>query len=326
MNSAYNTEIGKDIDKAAMLLEQGLLVAIPTETVYGLAGNALNEAAVASIFETKKRPANNPLIVHIHATEQLSGIVAHTPELAYKLFEAFSPGPLTIILPKKPVVSSLVSAGQNTVAIRIPDSALTLALLRKVKFPLAAPSANTFMSISPTRPSHVQMQLGGKIPYILDGGSCKRGIESTIVGLEDDRIVVYRSGAVSETDLRSMGVEVVPVSRLAGAIAPGMFKKHYAPNTQVILTNSLPETVKMYRGKALGMLSFGDQLTPPEISMERNLSATGDMNEAAYNLYNALYELDNASLDYIICTFLPDNGIGAGINDRLQKAATIIVN
>lgn len=322
----FVTETGKDIEKAARLLTEASLVAIPTETVYGLAGNALNEAAVAQIFEVKKRPANNPLIVHVHGTDQLNGIVRHTPDLALKLFDAFSPGPLTIILPKSTAVSSLVSAGQNTVAVRIPDNQITLDLLRLVQFPLAAPSANTFMSISPTRPAHVLAQLGGKIPYILDGGSCNRGIESTIVGVEENRIVVYRSGAVSGTELSRLGVEVVSVSNSAGVRAPGMFKKHYAPNTKLLLTKSIAETATMYEGNAIGLLTFGDGVVTGNFEVVRNLSTSGDVNEAAYNLYDALFELDNLSLDFIICPFLPDCGIGVGINDRLQKAATIIIN
>jgi L-threonylcarbamoyladenylate synthase len=199
-------EIGRDIEKAKSLLMQGDLVAIPTETVYGLAGNALDPEAVALIFETKNRPSFDPLILHTSSIGRVEDFVSSFPEKLKILAESFWPGPLTLLLPRKSVVPDLVTSGLDRVAVRVPKHPLTLALLESLDFPLAAPSANPFGYISPTRPEHVEAQLGEKIPYILDGEACDVGLESTIVGLEEDEIVIYRLG----------GLEISAIEKLVG--------------------------------------------------------------------------------------------------------------
>ena len=190
-------EIGKDISKAKELLERGELVAIPTETVYGLAGNALNVAAIAKIFATKNRPHFDPLIVHVSHFNSINSFASAIPEKAKQLAQEFLPGPLTLLLKRKKIIPDLVTSGLETVGIRCPNHELTLNLLKELSYPLAAPSANPFGYISPTKASHVNDQLGDKIKYILDGGDCEVGIESTIVGFENDKAIIYRLGGLS---------------------------------------------------------------------------------------------------------------------------------
>ena len=189
-------EIGKDIEKSAALLASGELVAIPTETVYGLAGNALDEKAVVQIFKSKNRPRFDPLIVHVAGIDQVYNYVESIPEELKALAEAFWPGPLTLLLTKKSIIPDLVTSGLGKVGVRVPNHALTLSLLERLDFPLAAPSANPFGYISPTSASHVQDHLGDKLAYILDGGHCEVGLESTIVGMEEGQVIIYRLGVI----------------------------------------------------------------------------------------------------------------------------------
>jgi L-threonylcarbamoyladenylate synthase len=197
-------EIGTDLSKARKLLLNGELVSIPTETVYGLAANALNADAVARIFTVKDRPSFDPLIVHVPDLEMVDLYVEAIPVKARKLARLFWPGPLTLVLPKKPIIPDLVTSGMDTVGIRCPDHALTRDLLRSLSFPLAAPSANPFGYVSPTKPEHVEEQLGEKIHYILDGGECTIGIESTIIGFDNEMPVVYRLGGLSLEKIQSV--------------------------------------------------------------------------------------------------------------------------
>ncbi|MFZ4635519.1 MAG: L-threonylcarbamoyladenylate synthase, partial [Saprospiraceae bacterium] len=189
-----DTKIGSDLSRAVHLLNDGYLVGIPTETVYGLAGNALNPAAVASIFEAKNRPSFDPLIVHISDATELTRYALTLPEAARRLASLFWPGPLTLLLPRRAVIPDLVTSGLDRVALRVPAHEMALQLLQALDFPLAAPSANPFGYVSPTTAQHVVDQLGGRIPYVLDGGACAVGLESTIVGFEADGVVVYRLG------------------------------------------------------------------------------------------------------------------------------------
>ena len=211
--------IGQDISQAKRVLDEGELVAIPTETVYGLAGNALNPVAVASIFETKNRPSFDPLIVHIPSLDVAENYVIDIPDPLRKLAEQFWPGPLTLLLPRKNTIPDIVTSGLERVAIRVPDHSLTLELLSQLDFPLAAPSANPFGYISPTSPQHVDAQLGERISYILDGGKCRVGLESTIVGMEENEIVVYRLG----------GLEISEIERIVGEVT---VKSHSSSNPQ----------------------------------------------------------------------------------------------
>ena len=200
--------ISKDIQKAITLLTNEELVAIPTETVYGLAGNIFSEKAIKSIFSTKKRPFFNPLIVHIPSVDSLDDIVIHVPEKAKLLAEAFWPGSMTLVLKKNDKIPDIITAGKDTVAVRVPNHPLTLELLRQLPFPLAAPSANPFGSISPTKPEHVERYFKDDIQQVLDGGSCTNGIESTIIGFENDEPIIYRLGALALEDIEAVVGEI----------------------------------------------------------------------------------------------------------------------
>ncbi len=310
---------GSDLHVAKEFLIKGELVAIPTETVYGLAGNALNEKAVLSIFEVKNRPSFDPLIIHTDSIGKVAIYVADFPEKARKLAEKFWPGPLTLLLPKKGIVPDLVTSGLDTVAVRIPRHPLLLDLLASIDFPLAAPSANPFGYISPTTPAHVDQQLGAKIPYILDGGECEVGIESTIVGFENGETIIYRLGGL---DIREIEAVVGPVALMPHSSsdpkAPGMLKSHYAPRKPLHLGSreALPA------GSAeTGYLLFDRYLENTDKQFQRILSPTGNMKEAAHNLFAYLRELDALPVSEIRAELVPASGLGLAINDRLQRAS-----
>lgn len=232
------TEIGTDIHLAAELLCANKLVAIPTETVYGLAGNVFSLTAVKQIFRVKQRPADNPLIVHLQNADALGEIVTSIPPEAKILLNAFTPGPLTFLLPKKKIISDLVTAGLPDVAIRIPGHKLTLALMAEAGFPLAAPSANPYTYISPTTPVHVLNMLNGKIPYILDGGPCQFGLESTIIGFPKGVPTLYRKGAIPIEEIEAK-IGKIMLASSEKVIAPGMHIKHYSPKTSLIVSDNL---------------------------------------------------------------------------------------
>lgn len=318
--------IGTDIELAKELLEKGEVVAIPTETVYGLAGNALHEDAVLSIFEVKKRPAFDPLIIHVASLEQLSAYVDTIPEPARRLAEAFWPGPLTILLPKKKIISDLVTSGLPTVGVRMPNHPLTLRLLEKLDFPLAAPSANPFGYISPTTAQHVADQLGDQIPYILDGGACGIGLESTIVGFENDEPVIYRLGGMSVEQIENVvGKAAVRSHSSSNPKAPGMLSSHYAPRKPLILLpthyTSDGSRLSLEGLRDVGALAFKQPLPGILPENQRILSPSGSMAEAAKNLFAYLRELDGLNIEMIYAEVLPDDGLGRAINDRLSRAA-----
>jgi len=310
-------EIGTDIEKARALLVAGELVAIPTETVYGLAGNALNISAVTKIFEVKGRPQFDPLIIHLRDFNSIQAYTTDVPENAKLLADRFWPGPLTLLLEKKSVINDLVTSGLNTVGIRCPDHVLTHELLKSLPFPLAAPSANPFGYVSPTRPEHVDEQLGNKIAYILDGGVCSVGVESTIVGFEDDIPVLHRLGGLTLEKIESIiGKVKVQVNSSSNPKAPGQLKSHYAPQKKVILGN-LKELIQQYPGIP-GILSFQEDF---QLSFQCILSPSGKLDEAAQNLFSALRSLDKMPIDIILAEPVPDVGLGKAINDRLRRAA-----
>ncbi len=313
---------GDDIQRAKQLLTTGRLVAVPTETVYGLAGNALDPRAVASIYEVKNRPTFNPLITHTNSLEKVAHYVQYVPPLAQKLANAFWPGPLTLLLPKSPALPDIVTAGSDRVAVRVPQHPLTLSLLQQLDFPLAAPSANPFGYISPTNADHVQEQLGDKIGYILDGGSCSVGIESTILGIEDDAIVVYRLGGISVEELEKIHPKVQFNKHDAEEIpaAPGMLKSHYAPTKKVIIGN-LIDLLPQYATQRVGLISFKNIFSQVPEEQQRILSGTGDLNEAAQRLFSALRQLDKLPIDVILAELVPNYGLGRAINDRLMRAS-----
>ncbi len=318
---ALMAEIGTDIDKAVRLLNAGKLVAIPTETVYGLAGNAFNEEAVLGIFEAKERPHFDPLIVHSSSTQWIREHVAEIPPLANKLMHDFWPGPLTLVLPKKPIIPDIVTSGLDSVAVRIPAHPMTQELISKLKFPLAAPSANPFGYVSPTTAQHVNDQLGDKVDYILDGGSTTVGLESTIVGFEDGKPIIYRLGGLSIDVIEdAIGKVEIALNQSSDPKAPGMLKSHYSPGKPLYFGNP-GKLIADFEGKRIGFLGFMTHLEflPPDRQLL--LSPHGDLQEAALNLFAFMREFEHFPVDVILAEELPEIGLGRAINDRLRRAA-----
>lgn len=315
-----SASITTDVALCQQLLKAGKLVAIPTETVYGLAANAFDEAAVIGIFEMKGRPHFNPLIVHIYSIDQLQQLATDIPENALKLASAFWPGSLTLILPKRPEVSDTITAGKSTVGVRMPNHLLTLELLKGLPFPVAAPSANPFTRVSPTSAEHVAHYFGDRIPAILDGGACQVGLESTIVGFDGERPIVYRKGGISVEAIEAVvGTVDLLTENESAPQAPGMLLKHYSPRTPLIVTANITEAVEEHHSKKVGILSFfKDDFIGVEIS--RALSKEKNLEEAAQVFFATLHELDEAGLDIIIAERFPEEGLGRSINDRLYRA------
>lgn len=307
-----------NVDFAAKYLKEGKLVAIPTETVYGLAANGLNDSAIVKIFEAKNRPFFDPLILHIHSFEEIKKYATSFPSLAKILAEHFWPGPLSIVLPKKDIISDLVTAGLPDAAFRIPDHPLTLQLLKKLDFPLAAPSANPFGYISPTTALHVEDQLGEKVDYILDGGACKIGIESTIITFENEIPVILRLGGVSVEQIEKVLGLKVKLKDNGFIKAPGMTASHYAPTKKLII-GAIDQLLNDYSKEKVGIISFQKNYLNSKFSW--TLSPSGNIQEAAKNLFLILREADKSGADIIISEFVPDVGIGRAINDRLRKAS-----
>jgi L-threonylcarbamoyladenylate synthase len=311
-------ETGIDVRKAKNFLLEGQLVAIPTETVYGLAANALDVTSVAKIFEAKGRPKFDPLIVHVANLDLVTRYASNVDDQAKSLARAFWPGPLTLLLEKREVIPGLVTAGLETVGLRCPDHPLALELLASLPFPLAAPSANPFGYVSPTRPSHVEEQLGNKISYILDGGPCRVGVESTIVGFPNGRATVFRQGGVTVEQIESVvGSVDVKTHSTSNPQAPGQLQSHYAPKQQVLL-GDINKMMKEHEGRTFAVLSFQKQYALPFAYV---LSTRGDLNEAAANLFEGLRQLEKMPVDIILAEAVPDVGLGKAINDRLTRAA-----
>ncbi len=323
------TGSGTDLDLARHFLDLNELVAIPTETVYGLAGNGLEPKAILKIFQAKNRPFFDPLILHCKSLEQASSLATEFPAVLKDLTKRFWPGPLTILLPKNDRVPDLITSGQDRVALRVPAHPLTLALLQKLDYPLAAPSANPFGYISPTTAAHVLQQLTGKLAYVLDGGACEVGLESTIVGLEADQLVVYRKGGLPVEELQaqvpaSIQIKVIEHSS-SRPESPGQLQSHYAPSKKLILTedlkSSLPSSV---HPETTGLLLFGDSLglNTEHFALTLNLSPAGDLKEAATHLFSFMRRLDDQpQISLILAQKLPDHGLGLAINDRLRRAS-----
>lgn len=298
------------IQNACHLWQQGDVVAIPTETVYGLAADAEQDAAVAKIFAIKGRPHFNPLILHIHSLEQLEEY-AEIPPLLLHAAKVFWPGPLTFVLKRRPQakLSYLVTAGLDSVAVRLPAHPIAQELLRTYGKPLAAPSANKSNSISPTCAADVAASFGNEIPLIIDGGSATIGLESTIVDLTTDIPTILRPGGVTFEALTAILGEIKYATTGAVVKAPGMLKRHYAPSIPLRL-----DTVKTHKNEA--MLGFGS------MTCDLNLSPHGDLQEAAANLFRMLRQLDNPIYQGIAVAPIPHHDLGIAINDRLNRAAT----
>ncbi|TDG36205.1 threonylcarbamoyl-AMP synthase [Pedobacter changchengzhani] len=311
-----------ELSKGIEILNSDGIIAIPTETVYGLAGNAFSEVAVSKIFALKKRPHNNPLIVHIGSIIDLDNVALEIPKKAYALMEAFWPGPLTLVLKKHPNIPHIVTAGNETVAVRMPNHAVALEVLNQLDFPLAAPSANRFGGISPTSAAHVANSFGFDAPFILDGGECERGLESTIVGFDGEEPILYRYGSVSAEDIEKIcGKLKVHNNEEVAPQASGMLSKHYAPKTKTFLTDKLTELAISFKGKKIGLLLFSKKMDHINCEHQEVLSDQGDLAEAAKNLYAAMHRLDSLGLDFILAEEFPNVGMGKTINDRLQRAS-----
>lgn len=314
--------IGNDIKKAKQLLMNGDVVAIPTETVYGLAANALNADAVIKIYEVKNRPSFNPLIVHCADWTEAEKYVKQIPEKARILAQKFTPGPLTFLLDKKDIIPDIVTAGSPKVAIRIPDHPLTLALLKSLDFPLAAPSANPFGYISPTSAQHVFANLHDKIPYILDGNISTVGLESTIIGFdENEKVILYRYGGISAEMIEETLGEKISVEKkdTHKPVTSGRLKSHYAPHTS-LYTGNIDELIESNKGKKIAVISFAKHYEGIDIADQFILSPNRDLAEAAKNLFAVLRMIDQLNVDVILAEILPDEGIGRAINDRLERA------
>jgi L-threonylcarbamoyladenylate synthase len=317
-----NSFIGNNIDIAASLLRKGEAVAIPTETVYGLAANALNEKAVAKIFAIKQRPTFDPLIIHVSSFDKVYDYVEDVPEIFKVMAEAFTPGPITFLMKKKPAIPDIVTAGSPMVAVRIPSHPIALQLLQKVDFPLAAPSANPFGYISPTTANHVADQLGNKVYYILDGGPCQVGLESTIVAMNDEnKMEILRKGGLSVESIVAIGGEVIlrEIS-VSNPEAPGMLSSHYAPSVPVVL-GDLSKLTMQANPEKTGIIAFRNFL--PYISTKHQivLSPSGNYTDAARNLFAGMRYLDSCPIDIIYAELLPEVDLGIAINDRLRRAA-----
>jgi L-threonylcarbamoyladenylate synthase len=305
----------REIERAAELLKQGELVAFPTETVYGLGADATNDRAVAAVFEAKGRPSFNPLISHVDSltmAERLGTLNAD----AMKLARAYWPGPLTLVVPRAAEcpVSLLACAGLATIAVRVPRHPVANQLLQRVARPLVAPSANSSGKLSPTLASHVKADLGAKVAAVLDGGPCPLGIESTVVSCIDDNPRILRPGGLVRASIeQTLGREVAEGASQTEVLSPGQLASHYAPRARVILNVIWPRY-------DVGLLAFGPEV-PRHPGPVRNLSPTGDLREAAANLFRMLHELDDAGVETIACMTVPDIGLGEAVNDRLRRAA-----
>lgn len=313
-------EISQNIEKAINLLNNNELVAIPTETVYGLAGKATSDDALLKIFSVKNRPKFNPLILHFSSLVKASEYVERIPDLAYKLAEKFVPGPLTFLLKRNSKVSDLITAGSDLVAVRVPNHTLTLELLNKLDFPICAPSANPFEYISPTSAEHVNKQLGNKIKLILDGGECKVGIESTIISLVD-KPTIYRKGGVSIEAIEDIIGKVEIHNHIdENPVSPGNLKNHYSPNIPSLLGN-VDELAKDFVGKRIGILNFNKINPNFDSKNQLVLAMDSNLETAAKNLFKYLRELDSFDVDVILMGEVPNIGLGLSINDRLKRAA-----
>lgn len=311
----------KNILKAADVIKTGGLVAFPTETVYGLGANGLDPISVAKIFDAKKRPTFNPLILHVSDEKMLESIAFFNQDIIKTIIEKFWPGPLTLILPKKEIVPDIVTAGHPTVAVRMPAHPVALKLIELAGTPVAAPSANKFSQLSPTQADHVEKQLGREIDIILDGGSSDVGVESTIIQIENENIFLLRPGGLAVEELEEFlnkkliikqGVSENPNS-------PGQLYYHYSPNVEFKLIGDFDHSE--IPQKRTGAIFFTNKNLDYNFEVIKILSPSGSMTEAAANLFKYLHEMEQYNLDMIIAEKIPEDGLGMAIMDRLKKAA-----
>ncbi len=312
----------RSIKLAVQVLRTGGLVAVPTETVYGLAANASDPEAVSRVFAAKGRPADHPLIVHLASGASLSRWARHVPEQANRLAEVFWPGPLTMVLERQPTVLDAVTGGQDTVALRVPSHPITQRILRAFGTGLAAPSANRFGEVSPTTARHVCDGLGGSIELVVDGGACEVGVESTIVAFEGDEVVILRPGAVTAEAIADALGRRPSTASAGGVRAPGMLSSHYAPATALELRSAdeaAPRAAALASmGMRVGILSLAPTEAPGVVAA---WDAGGDVAVLARTLYRCLRQADAEALEVLVVALPPDEGLGVAIRDRLRRAA-----
>jgi L-threonylcarbamoyladenylate synthase len=310
------------VHRAAEIIQKGGIVAFPTETVYGLGADAFNPLAVARIFEVKRRPSFDPLIVHIANPADVKKLVKEIPSNVKEIIKRFWPGPLTVVLLKKEDIPDIVTAGLPTVAIRMPSHPMALSLIKESKRPIAAPSANPFGYLSPTTAEHVRDQLGDQVDLVLDGGPCPIGVESTIISFLEERPRLLRPGGVSLEEIESIigKVEISPIEDDKPS-APGMLPKHYAPRTPIVLDWN-DKNLKIDKNKKVGLLAFQGTKNHLKFHHVEVLSKKGDIREAAANLFAAIRRLDVLNLDLIVAESIPEIGLGRAIMDRLRRAST----
>lgn len=320
----FNTIVANNISQAATFLTQGNLVAIPTETVYGLAANATNINAIAKIYAAKNRPTFNPLILHVGHTNAIENY-ATVDALSQKIINAFMPGPLTILLPKKNTVNHVITAGSNLVAIRIPMHALLLQLLNQLPFAIVAPSANISGYVSPTTAMHVLESFKNIIPFILDGGACSIGLESTIVQVKNaETVTIHRQGAITASQIQAVLPNINIANKVAETIeSPGQLKSHYATKTPLIIGN-LTTLIPQYYGQNIATLSFKTRFNNVPANRQFVLSPSGNINQAAQHLFIAMRLIDSLGFNAILTETFPNHGIGFAINDRLNRAQAIM--
>jgi L-threonylcarbamoyladenylate synthase len=312
--------------QAAEIIRKGGIGAFPTETVYGLGADAFNPIAVARIFEVKKRPSFDPLIVHVGHPTDLEKLVIKIPSPARKLMQQCWPGPLTMVLLKRDEVPDIITAGLSTVAVRMPSHPIALSLIELADCPIAAPSANPFGYLSPTTAEHVEDQLGDQVDFVLDGGPCEIGVESTIVSFAENNPILLRPGGIPVEEIESI-IGSVEISRIKEnrPSAPGMLPRHYAPQTPIILDSYEKDRVS-YQDKKIGVLAFQEPEKPVKFKHIEILSKKGDVREAAANLFAAIRRLDALGLDLIIAQPISEVGLGRAIMDRLRRASTKDLN
>jgi L-threonylcarbamoyladenylate synthase len=327
----------ENIARAAEILKNGGLVAFPTETVYGLGANALDVEAVSRIFTAKGRPTADPLIVHLSGVDQVSLVAAAVSETAQTLMRAFWPGPLTLILPKRPEVPNLVTSDLETVAVRVPDHPVALALIRAAGVPVAAPSANRFGRTSPTTAAHVFHDLEGRVDIVLDGGSTTIGVESTVLDVSSIPARILRPGGVTREMLESVigAVEVLGQKRKPekGLPSPGLLEKHYAPHAEMLLFTGQDAralllaslTESRLAGRTVGVLAADEEAEALQAAGAVVYRLGGDMNSIARQIYAGMRWLDGQGVELILCRDFGEGGLGLAIRDRLTRAATRVV-
>lgn len=319
--------ISQNVEEAVHRLKAGELVALPTETVYGLAGNALDKDVVLKIFKIKGRPSFDPLIVHCRDQEDAFRYATRIPSAAFRLAERFWPGPLTLVLNSPGIIPSVVTAGLGTVALRVPSHPMFRQVLEMTDFPLAAPSANPFGYVSPTSARHVADQLGHEIGFILDGGACHHGVESTIVGFEKGTPMILRLGAIPVRKI----TELFPQTLIRNAAssnpkAPGQLQQHYAPIKRVAWLNHA--SAELLNDKATALLTFGSDTGHSVAGTVFNLSPSGDYHEAARNFYRLLREFDAGPWHTLVVQPIPqgEDGLADTLNDRLMRVTNSVLN